>query len=88
MHPLITLMMMILTALATWLMIDASRRWNQGRGLLRRPDVVALENEERMWQARTHRRQGWRQIFRAIAFWLLVVALVALGSFLMGGVLG
>lgn len=69
--------------LTAWLIASASGRWRRGRGLLRTVDKVRSENSERLWQAKSDRAQGWRELLRAVGEWSVVGVIV----FLLGVVL-
>ncbi len=66
-----------------WLLKSATTRWRRGRGLIRTPRKVRIENERRLREARSDHAQGWRELGRAIGEWSVILTIV----FLMGLVL-
>ena len=69
--------------LLTWMLLRASNRWSRGRGLLRVPERVQHENDERLWRAKADRAQGWRELWRSIMeFTVAVLVLALLGYFI------
>jgi hypothetical protein len=78
----------VVSVLLTWLVTSASMRWGRGRGLVRRPATVRMENTERLWQAKNQRAQGCREMLRALGQFLLAAILVFLLALLLGGYVG
>ena len=75
-------------AVLAWLVNTATARWGRGRGLLRVPARVKRENQERLWQARSERAQGWRELWRSLLELLVAAILVFLLGFFLGSVTG
>lgn len=88
MEPILIVVVMILSVLITAQLLSAAMRWNRGRGLLRRPEVVEMENQERLWKARADRAKGRRELLRAVGQYVIVVALVGMLGVILGGTLG
>ena len=78
----------VVTMLVTWQWLRASARWQRGRGLLGVQERVARENRERLYRAKADRAQGWRELWRSLAEFLIVLVIVVLVGFVLGGTVG
>ncbi len=68
----------LLGIVLTWLLTSATTRWRRGRGLIRTPRKVRLENERRLREAHSDRAQGWRELGRALMQFALLLLVVGL----------
>ena len=85
---IIVAVVMTLSVLITAQVMGAAMRWSRGRGLLRRPEIVEVENQERLWKAKADRARGWRELFRAAGQYVIVVVLIGMLGVILGGTLG
>ena len=78
----------VVTMLVTWQWLRAASRWQRGRGLLGVKERVERENRERLYRAKADRAQGWRELWRSLAEFLIVLVIVVLVGFVLGGTVG
>jgi len=78
----------VVTIMVTWQWLRAVARWQRGRGLLTVPERIARENRERLSKARADRAQGWREVWRSLLEFLLVLVIVGLVGVVLGGMVG
>ena len=77
-----------LSVLVTSQLMGAAMRWSRGRGLLRRPDIVESENQDRLWKAKADRARGWRELFRSVGQFAIVATLLVMLGMILGGTFG
>lgn len=78
----------VVTMVVTWQWLRAVTRWQRGRGLLTVPERIERENRDRLAKARADRAQGWREVWRSLLEFLLVLVIVGLVGVVLGGMVG
>lgn len=52
------------------------------------PERIERENHDRLAKARADRAQGWREVWRSLLEFLLVLVIVGLVGVVLGGMVG